>query len=131
MRLILYVVWTTMANLMRPHKIKSRRLPEAYLVTFNTQDFAGPISLRASRVLGPISRYGVAEFLLHMKLVSRASRPGLTVGVLHILCNGLCTARKFHTEDYEPMCRVGYPNETDSLSHNNECPLLHDMFRSF
>ena len=66
-----------------------------------------------------------------MKLVSRASRPGLTVGVLRILFNGLCTAQRFHTEDYEQMCRVGCPNEPDSLSHYNECTLLYDMFRSF
>ena len=56
------------------------------------QDFAGPMSVRASKVLGQISRCRVADILLHMKLVSRASRPGLTVGVLRILCNGLCTA---------------------------------------
>ena len=62
------------------------------------QDFAGPISLRASKVLGPISRHRVADILHHMKLVSRASRPGLTFGVLRILCNGLCTALRFHTE---------------------------------
>ena len=58
----------------------------------NEQDFAGPVSLRASKVLEPISRYRVADILPHMKLVSRASRPGLIVGVLRILCNGLCTA---------------------------------------
>ena len=46
----------------------------------HTQDFAGPISLRASKVLGPISRYRIADVLPHMKLASRASRPGLTVG---------------------------------------------------
>ena len=59
------------------------------------QDFAGPISVRASNVLGPISRYRVADILHHMKLVSRASRPGLTVGVLRILCSGICTAQRF------------------------------------
>ena len=39
------------------------------------QDFAGPISLRASRILGPISRFRIVEILPHMKLASRASRP--------------------------------------------------------
>ena len=52
-----------------------------------------------------------------MKLASRASRPGLTVGFLRILYSGLCTAQRFHTEGYEQMCRVGCPNEPDSLSH--------------
>ena len=80
------------------------------------QDFAGPISLRASKVLRPISRYRVADILLHMKLVSRASRPGLTVCVLRILCNGLCTALRFHTEEHDHTCR---------------CPRLYDIFTSF
>ena len=82
----------------------------------HTQDFAGPISLRASKVPGPISRYRIADILPHMKLVSRASRPGLTVGFLRILSNGLCKAHRFHTEGDEQTCRVGCPNEPDALS---------------
>ena len=66
-----------------------------------------------------------------MNLVSRASRPGLTVGVLRILCNGLCTARRFHTEGDEQTCCVGCPDEPDSLSHYNECHRLYNMFQSF
>ena len=80
----------------------------------HTQDFAGPISLRASKVLGPISRYRIADMLSHMKLTPRASRPGLTVGFLRILCNGLCTAERFHSEGDEQTCRVGCPDEPDS-----------------
>ena len=95
------------------------------------QDFAGPVSLRASKVLGPISRYRVADILPHMKLVLRASRPGLTVGILRILCNGLSTAQRFHTVEHDHTCRVGCPNEPDSLSHYGECPRLWGMFTSF
>ena len=51
-----------------------------------------------------------------MKLASRASRPGLTVGFLRIFCNGLCTAQRFHTEGEEQACRVGCLDEPDSLS---------------
>ena len=65
-----------------------------------------------------------------MKLVFRASRPGLTVGFLRILCNGLCTAQRFHTEGEEQMCRVGCPDEPDSLSHYNECRRLYNVFTS-
>ena len=43
----------------------------------------GLFSLRASRILGPISRFRVAESLPHMKLASCASRPGLTVVVFY------------------------------------------------
>ena len=42
-------------------------------------------------VLGPISRYRVADILLHMKLVSRASRPGqcTTAGPYHAISSNL------------------------------------------
>ena len=81
------------------------------------QDFAGFLSSRASRVLGPISRHRVADILLHMKSVSRASSPGLLVGFLRISCNGLCTARRFHTAEHDHTCRIGCPDEPDSLTH--------------
>ena len=86
---------------------------------------AGLLSSRASRALGPISRYRAAgarfcwayfpsSFIelrtsCLMKIVSRASRPELTVGVIRILCNGLCTAQRFHTEEHDDTCRVGCP----------------------
>ena len=113
------------------HKTRNRRLSQLR-DALHRQDFAGPISLLASKVLGPISRFRVVEILPHMKLVSRASRPGLTVGFLRILCNGLCTAQRFHTEGEEQVCRVGCPDEPDSLSLSqyNECPRLYDMFVS-
>ena len=61
-------------KLMSPHKTRSKNVPTKLLRDRqHTQDFAGPISLRASEVLGSISRN-------HMKLASRASRPGLTDG---------------------------------------------------
>ena len=93
--LILFVVWKVMAHLMRLRKITSRRLPLGYFWTLHKQDFAGPLSSRASRVLGPISRYRVADILLHMKLVSRASRPGLLVGFLRTLVLGYALHRDF------------------------------------
>ena len=55
---------------------------------------------------------------------------GLLVRFLRILCNGLCTARSFDTEGEEQTCRVGCPDEPDSLSHYNECPLLYKMLTS-
>ena len=51
-----------------------------------------------------------------MKLASRASRPRLTVGFLRILCNGLCTAQRFHVGREAQMCRIGCPDEPDSLA---------------
>ena len=106
MHLILFVGWTVMTH-MKFHKTKSRRLQLGLLLDkLQKQDFAGPLCSRASRVLGPISRHRVADILHHMKIVSRASRPGLLVGFLPILCNGLCTAQRFHTEEHGYTCRV-------------------------
>ena len=51
--------------------------------------------VQACKVPGPISRYRVADILLHMKLVSGASRPGLTVGVLRILCMDYAQLKDF------------------------------------
>ena len=66
----------------------------------------------------------IMENLPHMKIRSRSSRPGLTVGFLRILCNGLCTVQRFHTEGEEQTCRFGCPDEPDSPSHYNECLLF-------
>ena len=67
-----------------------------------------------------------------MKLVSRASRPGLLVGFLRILCNGLCgAAQRFHTDEHDHTCRVGCPSEPDSLTHYKECPMLYNIFCFF
>ena len=78
---ILFVAWTVMANLMKSRRIKSRKLQLDFLLTNSMKKtLLRLISLRASKVFGPISRYRVADILLHMKLVTRASRPGSTVG---------------------------------------------------
>ena len=65
-----------------------------------------------------------------MKLVSRASRLGLTVGDRRILCNGLYTDQIFHAEELDYTCRVECQNEPDFLSHN-ECPHLYGIFTTF
>ena len=132
MLLILFVVWTVMKHLMEFCKKKNKqKVATGLLDKLHKQDFVGPLSSRTSRVLGPISRYRVADILLHMKLVSRASRLGLLVGFLRILCNELCTAQRFHTEENDHTCCVGCPNEPDSLSHYNECHRLYNIFTSF
>ena len=107
-----------MASLMDLHRT-NKRLPQPLLRDkIHEHDFAGPISLRASRILGPIRRSRIAEIPHHLNLASSASRPGLTFGFLQrILSNGLCTARRFHGDGEEQTCRVGCPDEPDSLSY--------------
>ena len=114
-----------------PQNKKQKAATGRLLDKLHRQDFAGPLTCRASKVLGPISRHRVADILLHMKIVSRASHPGLLVGFLRILCNELCTAQTFHTVEHDHTCRNGCPDEPDSLTHYNECPKLHNIFLSF
>ena len=97
-----------------PQSKKQKIATGLLLDKLHKQDFAGFLSGRASRVLGPISRHRVADILHHMKSVSRASRPGLLVGFLRILCDVLYTAQRFHTEEHDHTCRIGCPNEPDS-----------------
>ena len=101
--------------------VKKKVATGLLLDKLHKQDFAGPLACRVSKVSGPISRHRVADILHHMKIVSRASRPWLLVGFLRILCNGLCTAQRFHSEEHGHTCRVGCSNEPDSLTHYNEC----------
>ena len=132
MHLTFFVDWTVMTRLTKFHGTKKQKVATFLLLDkLHTQDFAGPHSRRASRVLGPISRHRIADILHHMNIVSRASRPGLLVGFLRIQCNGLCTARRFHTAENDHTCRIGCQDEPDSLTHYNECPSLYNNFLSF
>ena len=63
-----------------------------------------------------------------MKLVSRSSRLGITVRCLRILCNGLCTVRRFHSEGDEQTCRDGCPHEPESLLLQRMPSLAQDVF---
>ena len=58
--------------------------------TIQNRDFALPVARRASKSLGPISRFHVAQILPMMQKAAPASRPGLAVGILRLLCNGMC-----------------------------------------
>ena len=114
-----------------PQLKKQKAATWLLLDKLHKQDFAGPLACRASRVLGPISRHRVADVLRRMKKVSRASRPGLLVGFPRILCNGFCTAQRFHTAENDHTCRFGCPVEADSVTHYNMCPRLYNIFLSF
>ena len=54
---------------------------------------------------------------------ARASRRGLAVGILRVLCNGMCATRRLHVENEEHSCRVGCLDEPDCLS-----PILTSAF---
>ena len=93
------------------------------------QDFAGPISLRASKALGPISRYRVADILPHMKLASRASRLGSRL-VFYASCATVCARHEDFTLKETSKRVVLDVGMNPILSHYNECPNLYNMFTS-
>ena len=92
------------------------------------QDFAGPISLRASKVLGPISCFRVVQTLLHMKLVSRASRP---LGLPLLSCASFTTGYVRHKDFTLKERNKRVELDVRMSSHYNECPRLYNMFTSF
>ena len=96
--------------------------------TIQEGDFACTRAGRASNVLGPVSRHHLSQILPMMCNASRA-RSGLAVGALPVLCNGLCTSRRFHLENDDQHCRRGCPDEPECLSHCNRRPRLHDAFK--
>ena len=80
------------------------------------QDFAGPISVRASKVLGPMSLYRVADTLPHIKLVSRASRPGLTLlAFFASIATGYARLRDFTLKSMNLRTVLDARVEPDSL----------------
>ena len=91
-----------------PQNKKQKAATGLLLDKLHKQVFAGPPACRASRVFGPPL----------MKLVSRASRPGLLV---------LCIAQRFHSAEHDHTCRIGCLDEPDSLTHYNECPRLYNI----
>ena len=109
----------------------SQKVASGFLLDeMREQNFAGLFPGRIKRVLGPINRHRTADILPHVTRVSRASRSGLLVGFFRILCNGSCTAQRFHTAENDHTCRIGCPDAPDSHSHYNECPRLHNVFLS-
>ena len=98
--------------------------------TVQKRDFAQLISMMASRVLGPISRNHVAQIIPKVRNAALASRQGLGVGLLRVLCNCMGTTRRFHIDNEEHSCRVGCLDEPDRLSHYYERLLLSNIFGS-
>ena len=118
MRSTLCVVWTAMANLMRYHRTRSRSLPKAYSATnyihrilHDQSPYGPPMCWDRSAVieLRTSCTTCVACF-------SSWARCWFSANPLQ----GLCTAQRFHFEGDEQTCRVGCPDEPDSLSHYNE-----------
>ena len=64
----------------------------------------------------------MAQILQVICKAARASRPGLAVGILRVLCTDMCTAKRVHVDNEEQACRVGCLDESDCLSHYNKCP---------
>ena len=95
--------------------------------TTQKRDFALPTAARASRILGPISRHLTAQIIPMIRNAARGSRPGSAVGTLRVLCNGMCTAKRFHVGNEEQTCRIGCFGEPVCSSHYNRYPLLFNI----
>ena len=67
--------------------------------TTQKRDFAFPIATRASKILGPISGHLMAQIIPMIRNAAQAFRSWLAVGILQLLCKGMCTAKRFHVEN--------------------------------
>ena len=121
-----------LAKLPTPSNKKQKAATTLLRDEIQKRDFAKPIAARVSKAFGLVSGHLTAQILPQMCHASRASRPWLAVGVLRVLCNGMCSAQRFHMEGEEQRCRAGCQDEPDSLSlsHYNECLLLYNFFTS-
>ena len=63
------------------------------------RDFAVPIAARASRILGRITRHLMEKIIRMICNVARASRLGFAVGILRVLCNDMCKAKRIHIDN--------------------------------
>ena len=112
-------------------KQEKQKVPLGCFLTNSINTALLDLSLAVPRVQGPMSRHRVADILPLMKIVLRASRPGLLIGIHCILCNGPCTAQRFHTIENGHTCRIWCADESDSLTHYSECPSLYNIFDFF
>ena len=122
MHLILFVVWTVMTHL-KFRNTKSRRLPTGQLVDkLHKQDFTGPLSSHASRVLGPIGLDRVADILRHMKKCVCVLLAWVTCWLpSHPPVMGSALHKDFTLKNMITHDVVGCPNEPDSsLSHTSQ-----------
>ena len=87
------------------------------------------IAARAPKVFGLITRHLTAQILPRMSRASRASRPGLAVGILCVLCNGVCMAQQVHMKGVKNKdVELDAKMNLTLLSHYNECRLLYNFF---
>ena len=128
--LIILFFWTAMENLMTLHKTREKVPTTLFRDELKRQYFAGPISSRASRVLGPISCFRAVDTLRHMKLVVCLASWDYGEFLTQLLQWSLY-APKISRRREAQMCRIACPDERDSLSHHNECLLLYNRLYVF
>ena len=97
-------------------EVEHRRPPRLHLLcdTNQKRDFALPIAARASEIMGPISRQHMAQIIPMIRKAAHATRLGLAVEIM-LLCNGMCTAKRFHVDNEEQTYRVVCLDEPDCL----------------
>ena len=98
-------------------------------------DFALPIATRAyknflDRSVDTI-RHHMAEIIPMIRHAARASRPGLAVGILRLLCNDRWTAKRLYVDNEEPTCRVGCLDEPDLSFPLQQCLHISNIFVAF
>ena len=124
---ILYVAWTTVANWTNLRRTNNRKLPQPCSATTHQSRTC------QTSVFTCLQNSWTTELFSHC--TDHASHePRVTClwpwpncwFLTHPLQWSLY-GQRFHVEGEAQRCRLGCPDEPDSLSHHNECPLLHNL----
>ena len=97
----------------------------------NILGIATALCSRSISAIGFVNQHRVLSLVKGLCRTASTCEAGLVVGALRIVCNGLCTAARFHTAEENPGCLLGCHEGLDSIRHCNRCPTLFESLWRF
>ena len=90
-------------------------------------DIATAVCSRSNCAIGFVKQHRVLSLMEGLCRTANSCKAGMVVGALRIVCNGLCTAGRFHTAVENPGYLLGCHEGLDCIRHYNQC---HTLFES-
>ena len=79
-------------------------------------------SPRSDSAIGFVNQHRVLSLMEGLCRTADTFNAGIIVGALRIVCNGLCTASRFHTAEENLGCLLGCHEGLRYIRHYNRCP---------
>ena len=112
-----------------PHKVQSAATTLLYEME-QTRDDSRQNAKRTTKILGPINRRRIAQILPAIRSASRATRSGLAVSIIGILCHVFVPRDASTIRKMIKTCRIGCQDQPNCLGHYNECLRFATIFAS-